>query len=83
MANGEPPCPRDTKPRVPWTAGKEGTPSQHHGPGGHSSGCAWGVPAAPSGLEEDGVAGNVLPASESLCPSAKGCVSASCPWDED
>lgn len=83
MLNTEPPRPRGTKPCVPQTAGKEGTPSQHHGPSGHSCGCAWGVSAGPSGMEADGVAGNMLPASDSVCLLAKGCVSASCPWDGD
>lgn len=50
----------------PTDSGKEDTPNQHHGPSGHRSGCALGVSAAPSGLEADGVAGDVLPASESL-----------------
>jgi len=47
MPNGEPPRPRGTKPCIPRTAGTEGTPSQDHGPGGHSSGCAWGVSGLP------------------------------------
>lgn len=37
---------------------------------GHSSGCAWGVSLVPSGLEADGVAGNMLQL-QSLCLSAK------------